>query len=1037
MSSPSRVDDGDGSIHSLFSDNDNDEQLENSQLSIASDKRSSREAPVDRGSAIAAAMDQLEASLTSLGNNTYDEETTDDYLDDDGSEEEKDLRNSDIFLKKDFEMDAENELEISDKKLSKQRKGAENVGNSSQVSASVSPTSTRRRRRRKSDNSLAKTDMVITDPGSEKEESPNTVNEFLTHEKQNEAISEEKALDKALDKTTRRRRRSSVESKRSNSKAPSQKSSRPRSRSKKPESLPRNELRNKSLHRSKNNAEEGRRGASKTPGGATDRSSSPNKKAMKNSSNRRHDASVSPRRKDNRTISPRRMHGSKSPNRQRRLEKGGSHRELTSKSKKLDRSNQSHIRRKEEHRKRDKRNIRRSRSNTDEMGASLGNVVSVQEDPIRRRRNRRTRGNGPDQNTSRMSASLSVFDFEPNDLSDILTVDTHRGPQDVVACVEDTKIYGISVEEANEMDENQKEKKRGVMAMIKKKLLIPSTKKGKSNKETERKAALRSNANTDEEAVAPISIPAIEGSEELTQMIDDTIANIYDDNNSGEESVTPFRHRSRSRRPSGNSQLGSLDMDLPIDPCTEAEDNDPHPKRNIIGAAAAARARELDLAENEDRENRRKQRKEAAKAAAAAAQEMRSKKMSGDDDDEEELPRRRKKRSEATAAAAAARARARRDGLRPERTTSQAAAAEAAARARIRARKKGISLTGDDSTIVNEEDEERRKQRRLRDGAILAATSKAKAKLQTRDMVRSVSSDAAEAATKRTPFSGQGMQDQRVFPDGLRRQLSGEERLPELRKVRKGARRKNPRRTTSDSSGHAYTRQKVYEASGDELDSEKQHKAEATIDDNKPRRVLPTELKRELTGERKAPLRRQRSREGENIMDESRQTSRRRKPQRLRSGGSKIVSHSDDSGGSIDSIDDKQPDINSAHSPSLSEQQNEQDHRPSALQFDPKRKNHLSLLPMGHNDGSLSITSGHTAPAALSTSRTSRDSGGAQSMLGATEFGGDYDEEDDLMFADLDSGPEMDGNKSSSSLMPGAVKWIRRKTKKATKKLLT
>lgn len=1033
MNSSSGVDDDEGSINSLFSEDDNDEQLDNSLPSIGNDKSGSREAPVDRGSAITAAMDQLEASLTSLGNDTYDEETT---ADDDESEEEKDLRNSEIFLKKDIKLDAENELEMSEKELSKQIIGGNNAGNTIQVSASVSPTSNRRRRR-KSANSLAKADTAIPDPESDEQESPNTITEFLGHEKEGGGVSEENALEKALEKSTRRKRRSSVESKRSTSKAPSQKSTRPRSRSKKPESRPRN----KSPHRSSRNTKERMRGASKTPGSATDRSSSPNRKAKKSNSHRRHrDASVSPRRKPNRTISPRRRHGSRSPSRQRRLEKGGSDRELTSNSKKLDRSNQSHNRRKEEHRKRDQRNIRRSRSNADEMGASLGKFISVQEDPIRRRRNRRGRGNMPDQQTSRMSASLSVLDFEPNDMSDILTVDTYRGPQDVMDSVEDTNIYGISAEEASEMDENQKKKKRGVMATIKKKLLLPSTKKDKSNKEAERKAALRTSANTDE-TVAATPIPTVEGSKEMTQMFDETITTVSDDNNSGEEEMSPTRQRRRRRRPSGNSQLGSLDMDLPADPPTKVEDNDRPPKRNIIGAAAAARARELDLVEDEERENRRKQRKEAAKAAAAAAQELRSK-MSGDEDDEEQVPRRRKKRSEAAAAAAVARARARREGLRAgednkvtRRTASQAAAAEAAARARIRARKKGISLAGDDGTIVNEEDEDRRKQRRLRDGAVIAATSKAKAKLHTRDMVRNISSDAAEAAARRTPLSGQGMNDQRPLPDGLRRQLSGEEPLPELRKVRKGGRKKKPRRTISDSSGHEYTRQKVHQASSaDESDSEQQNKMEANINDDKPRRVLPAELKRELTGERKAPPRRQRSTEDGKARDELGPTSRRRKPQRHRSGGSKIVSHSDDS---VDSIEDEQPVLDNAHSVSMLRKQDEEEHRPSALQFDPKRKNHLSLLPMGHNDGSLSITSGHTAPAALSHARKSRDSGGAQSMLGASEFAGDYDEEDDLMFADLDSGPEMDGHKSSSSLMPGAVKWIRRKTKKATKKLLT
>ena len=54
-------------------------------------------------------------------------------------------------------------------------------------------------------------------------------------------------------------------------------------------------------------------------------------------------------------------------------------------------------------------------------------------------------------------------------------------------------------------------------------------------------------------------------------------------------------------------------------------------------------------------------------------------------------------------------------------------------------------------------------------------------------------------------------------------------------------------------------------------------------------------------------------------------------------------------------------------------------------------------------------------------------------MLGA-EFGGD--DEEDLLFEDADTESELDGNKSTSG-MPGAVRWIRSKTKKATKKLLT
>ena len=268
-----------------------------------------------------------------------------------------------------------------------------------------------------------------------------------------------------------------------------------------------------------------------------------------------------------------------------------------------------------------------------------------------------------------------------------------------------------------------------------------------------------------------------------------------------------------------------------------------------------------------------------------------------------------------------------------------------------------------------------RKQRRLRDGAMAAATATAKAKLRARDMVRSISSEAADATSKRYTVGDQNKNtQQRVLPTELRRHLSGEVPHPALRKIRKGTKKKKPRRTRSGSS--EYTRQSItsHLSSGDELDPVKQNGLEFDPH-NKIPRVLPAALRRQLTGEESAPpLRRRQRIKGDSDPKEAAQqrSSTRRKPPRKPSEDSDIASEGDGS------TDDE---MYATKTYSNDQSVNEDSCRPSALQFDPTRKNNLDRLPisMNHNSASLIASAcstdvrrpSHTSPHAGSNIKVS------------------------------------------------------------------
>lgn len=998
-----------------------------------------------RGNRIAAEMDELEMSVSGLYSTSGDEDS-DNSDSSDMDEDEGDLDNSALF----GALSARNNHGQS-KRLSTSNQSA------------VSPSTTEWRR--VSASAIVKEDAALANPIPKETDSPESVTDFIAQECKD-------ISGKGTPASTKKRRPSGDRKKKK--RLPNNPSRGPPKSSKSTSRTPVSRTRSQTQQLSRPSSRDRPRSSvrSKSPGRSPERSHSPPTRRDKKTSNRRREASRSPAR---------RTHRSKSPNRPIRVNKK-SGRDPNSKKTKMDRSNQSHIRRKEEHRSRDKNAPRKSHSASDHddpMGSSVGNFISVQNEPVLRRRNRRTRGTPRDNQNAQMAASCSGLDFEP------VGTDPHRGPQELLLDFSSgSKIVEAkttSEEAVQLLDENQKKKKKGVMSTFKKKFLAGTTKRDKE------KAKRKDNDNETVAAASPAAAPVVD--ETLT----DNLNTVSDDNYFGEEAGAPTsRHRTR-RSPSDNMQ-----PDLMAISGSQQEETEYDHRKKSLDETDATQAKELKLVEDEERDNRRSQRREEAKVASGEANERQSNVRLGayssaDEGPKEPLPRRRQKRSEAAAAASAARARARREGVRAgevgksaKRTVSQSAAAEAAARARIRARKKGILLNDDESLIGMEEDEDKRKMRHLHDDAMAAVKATAKAKVRARDMVRSLSIEAAEAATKRRVVTGDDeftqqrvllvdnraremvrtisneaadaatkrrlktgrdkFTQQRGLPVDLRRQLSGEVPQPALRKVRKGT--KKSRKIRSEAN-NGTRRNNPYLSSGDEQDPVEKTGV-GSEPKRRPRKILSQALKRELTGEGLMPTPQQKnSREEAEEQDPVEKTGLDSEPKRRPRKILPLALKRELTGESLTptSRDEAQrpfttksrifrkasedSEIVSESDGSVEENQPHPNRCPSALQFDPTRKNNLEVLSIGvgNNGGNLNMTSGHTAPPVLNNARDSTE---ALSIFGA-EFGGDDDIDDDEPFQDE---AQFDGNKSSSR-MPGAVKWIRRKTKKATQKLLT
>lgn len=477
----------------------------------------------------------------------------------------------------------------------------------------------------------------------------------------------------------------------------------------------------------------------------------------------------------------------------------------------MDRSSQEHIRRRQE-----------NRSNLAEAAELTSNILDLQHDPVRRRRNRRgARSNPRDRQNEQMAASLSYLDIDREDYDFIMHARASKSavsePGGSAKSCGDDKITRSAEEGSKsyadaDADGTQKTKKKGMIATLKKTFLA-------DNAKNFLEAPTKKGKGLESDNVTPRKTSGVPDDEEIDPSVTKS-----DGNFSAEG--TPNKERQRRRNPPTRSP--NVPRNLNEGHAREQRLTEYGYRKKGITAAvtnAVAQTKELNPVENKEPEKMTIVAKDTANEAAVAAQALLSDEKArvsissgGDEKYAGRTSRGRKTRSQASGAT---RARRHREGIgevverkkTPLRTASQAAAAEAAARARLRARKMGISLgTGDDKPR-QEDAALSEKQRLLHDRVMVAATLAATTKLQSRKVVKSISTEAAIAASKRHLAE---KIPSHVLPAELKRDISGKEAQlkASLRKIRKGAKARTIRRTRSGTSGVSRDSVNTHESRG-------------------------------------------------------------------------------------------------------------------------------------------------------------------------------------------------------------------------------